>query len=369
MKLVVFQENLIKALTHASRSVASRPQLPVLSHLLLKTDQGRLQISATNLEIGLNLWLGAKIEKEGALTLPARLFTEFVASLPTASLDLTASESRLSVVCGSHRADFAGLAASEFPAVPVAKKKPHLNLTLDQLNFLAVQVVFASATDDSRPVLTGLLLRPVKGHLQAVATDGYRLSIKDLGPAAISLPAKGLLLPSRSVLEVTKIFTGQGDQKIGLFLDSNQLIFAGDEAEVVSRLLEGDFPDFEKIIPSSAATTITFDRQEMLRSVRLSSIFARDAANIIKCKVSRHGGIKISANAQQVGKSESTMAVKMTGEENQIAFNSHYLLDFLNSTDKEEISLEMTTPLAPGVFRPVGDASYFHLIMPVRVQE
>jgi DNA polymerase-3 subunit beta len=368
VKLTLLQENLLKALTHASRCVANRPQLPILSHLLLRTDKGRLQISATNLEIGLNFWLGAKIEKEGALALPARLFTEFVASLSPGSVELAGNENSLTLVCGSHQATFAGLSAAEFPPIPQGKNQADFALALNQLNHLVTEVVFAAASDDTRPVLTGLLLRLVNDRLQAVATDGYRLSVKDFGLSKITLPAKGLLLPARTFLEVTKIFVGKAEQTLGLSLDANQLIFAGEEAEIVSRLLEGDFPAFEKIIPQSKNTTITLDREELLRSVRLAAIFARDSANIVKFVI-HNCKLVISANTQQIGSSQSTLEAKTTGEDNQIAFNARYFLDFLNSTNAEEICLEMTTPLAPCVCRPVGDATYFHLIMPVRVQE
>jgi DNA polymerase-3 subunit beta len=368
MHLTVLQENLLKALTHANRAIANRPQLPVLSHLLLTTSQGRLQISATNLEIGLSLWLGVKIEKTGALTLPARLFTEFIASLPPGSVELLADHASLTATSGPHRATFSGLSASEFPPIPTAKNSPDFTLTFAQLQPLVTEVAFATATDDTRPVLTGLLLRSINRRLQAVATDGYRLSLKDLGPSSLSLPDKGLLLPSRALLEAVRIFTSKTDRKITLSLDSNQLIFAGDEAEIVSRLLDGSFPDFEKIIPQTQTTTITLDREELLRAVRLAAVFAHDSANIVKFAI-RRSHLTISSTTQQIGNSRSTLDARVVGENHQIAFNARYLLDFLNSTSAEEVTLATTTPLAPGVFRPVGDTSYLHLIMPVRVQE
>lgn len=371
MHVIVLQENLLTALTHTSRSIAARPQLPVLSHFLLASDKGRLRIAATNLEIGIQLWVGAKIDEEGAITVPARSLTEFVASLPPANVVITVQENQLTLECERHRADFTGLSASEFPSLPSVSTAKSLSLPTNLFDQLIKKVAFAAASDDARPVLTGILLRPLKEGFQVVATDGYRLSVERLAISIPHFPDNGLLIPSRALTEVAKVFSETSTEKIALALPdrANQLIFTGTEAEVTTRLLEGDFPAFEKIIPVSVTTKITFDREEMLRSVRLSSIFARDEANIIKFKISRHGGIKISAEAKQLGSSESEMEVKMTGEENQIAFNSRYLVDFLNSTTTEEVVLEMTTPLAPGVFRPVGDDNYFHLIMPVRVQE
>lgn len=375
MKLSVLQENLAKALSITSRSVSAKAQLPALSNILLATDRGRLKLSATNLETGINYWLGAKIEKEGTISIPAKILTEFVSSLPAEKIELETKENSLSLVCGSYQATFIGLPASEFPLVPTLKDKETASFPSEELFKAISQVVFAAAQDEGRPVLTGVLLLVKDGELILVATDGYRLSLKKMGKMKglqeVKEFIKGLIIPSRTLAEVGKIISDQEQGKeIGLAItpSSNQIIFSTNEAEVISRLIEGGFPEFEKIIPEKGTTKMIIDTAEFLKAVRTASIFARESANIVKLKI-QNSKLKISANAPQVGENLIDLEVTQEGEDNKIAFNSRYLLDLLNSVDSEQISFEMTTPLNPGVFTPVGDKSYRHIIMPVRVQE
>jgi DNA polymerase-3 subunit beta len=382
MKLSVLQENLAWGLTTASRSVATKAQLPVLGNVLLATDQGRLKLSATNLETGINLWLGAKIEHQGAISIPAKILSEYVASLPAEKIDLEIKENLLYLNCGNYQASFIGLPAGEFPNVPSLKGKPEISLTFKDLALAISQVAFAAAQDEGRPVLTGVLMQTKGENLILVATDGYRLSLKKLG----GLPGiqkvvefqKGLLIPARTLMEVGKIISiGEGEKILGLTVtpEENQVIFTTPDCEIVSRLIEGKFPDFEKILPEKGTTRITLDTQSLAMAVRIAAIFARESANIIKWKMENarlpagQGKLKISANAAQVGDNVSEIEVKLEGKGNSIAFNSRYLLDFLASVNSDLLNFEMTTPLNPGVFTPTGDKSYLHIIMPVRVQE
>lgn len=385
MKLSVLQENLAKGLGIVSRSVSTKAQLPALSNILLATDKGRLKLSATNLETGINYWLGAKIEKEGTISIPAKILTEFVSSLPSEKIELEIKDNSLNLICSSYSANFVGLPASEFPSVPTLKDKETFSFPSGELLKSISQVAFAAASDEGRPVLTGVLFQIKEDNLVLVATDGYRLSFKQMGKAkgvlAVKEFKKGLIIPSRTLSEVGKILSDQEQEKgIGLAItpSSNQIIFSTIEAEIVSRLIEGSFPEFEKIIPEKGTTKVILEKGEFIRAVRTASIFARESANIVKFKISAKSGsasggqnskFKISANAPQVGENLIELEVKQDGENNNIAFNSRYLLDFLNSLDSEQVSFEMTTPLNPGVFRPVGDSSYLHIIMPVRVQE
>jgi len=375
MKLSVLQENLAKGLSLVSRSVAPKAQLPVLGNILLATDKGRLKLSATNLETGINYWLGAKIEKEGAISVPAKILTEFVSSLPSEKIELEVKENSLNLICGFYQASFVGLPASEFPSVPTLKDKETFSFPSGELLKSISQVSFAAASDEGRPVLTGVLFQVKEDNLVLVATDGYRLSFKKMGKVRGVGEAKefkkGLIIPSRTLNEVGKILTDQEQEKgMGLTItpSSNQIIFSTTEAEIVSRLIEGSFPEFEKIIPEKGTTKVVLETQDFIQAVRTAAIFARESANIVKFAI-RNSQFAISSNAPQVGENLIELEIKQEGEDNKIAFNSRYLLDFLNSVDTEQISFEMTTPLNPGVFRPVGDPSYLHIIMPVRVQE
>ena len=375
MKVLTLQENLSKGLSLVSRVVSSKAQLPILSNILLATDKGRLKLSATNLETGINYWLGAKIEKEGAISVPAKTLTEFVSLLPPEKVQLEVKDSTLNIVSGSYSANLVGLPASEFPVVPSLKEEKTFSFSPEELLKGISQTIFAASQDEGRPVLTGVLFQLKDEDLILVATDGYRLSFRKMKAGKNLKEVKefqrGLIIPARVLGEVEKIISGsQQKEEISLAItsSSNQIIFVTPEAEIVSRLIEGSFPEFEKIIPEKWTTKVVLEKEGFLRAVRTASIFARESANIVKFKI-QNSKFKISANAPQVGDNLIELEAKQEGEENSIAFNSRFILDFLNSTEANEISFEMTTSLNPGIFRPAGDSSYFHIIMPVRVQE
>jgi DNA polymerase-3 subunit beta len=319
--------------------------------------------------------VGAKIEKEGTLSVPAKFLTEFVSSLPPEKIELEVQGNSLFISSGGYKANFVGLSSSEFPPVPTLKDKETIVFSSGDLARAISQVTFAAAQDEGRPQLTGVLLIIKADDLLMVATDGYRLSLKKLagikGIKDIKEFKKGLIIPSRTLIEIGRIINErEQSSEVGLAItpDSNQIIFSTNEAEIVSRLIEGAFPDFEKIIPEKGKTKIICETETLIRAVRMASIFARESANIIKLKT-QNSKLKISANATQVGENTSEIEAKSEGEENKIAFNSRYLLDFLNSVETEQVAFEMTNPLNPGVFKPVGDQSFLHIIMPVRVQE
>jgi DNA polymerase-3 subunit beta len=374
MKLSVLQENLAKGLATASHSVASRVQLPVLSNVLLTTDRGRLKLSATDLETGINYWLGAKVSREGTISIPAKVLTEFVASLPVEKVELETKENSLLISCGNYQAEFNGLAATEFPRIPSVKGKPDLTFAASDLIEAINQVALAAAQDEGRPVLTGVLFLVKGKHLILAATDGYRLSLKKLPTTKGIIESKelkkGLIIPARTLIELART-AGEGEKEnIGLTItkEANQAIFSTPDIEIVSRLIEGKYPDFEKIIPEKGKTNVAIDVAELTRAVRVAAIFAREAANVVRFKIDKKG-IEITANTAQVGRNVARVEAKVNGPESKIAFNSRYLLDLLGIINSEQINLEMSGALKPGVFTCTVDQSFLHIIMPVRVQE
>lgn len=371
MKLAILQEDLTHGLTIVSRSVAAKAALPILANILLTVDQGKLKLSATNLESGINLWLGAKIEKEGALTVPAKVLSEFVASLSPEKIELEAKETSLVITTPSAKATFLGTAAAEFPQIPLFSGKTTMVFPREELIKALLGVAFAAAQDEGRPVLTGVLLKEGDGEkISLVATDGYRLSIKNILLKEKNLEGS-LLLPAKTLLEVSRLAQEKQEdsQEIQMVLtaEKTQAVFRLANMEFSSRLLEGEFPDFEKIIPKTQTTKAEFDKEEFSRAVKTAAIFAREQANIVKIKLDE-GKMTISAETPQVGSNESEMMAKTEGEDLEIAFNCRFLLDFLNSTKGEEILFEGNGPLSPGVFKIKGDDSFLHLIMPVRLQ-
>jgi len=372
MKLQVLQENLNSGLLTASRTISSKAQLPILSNVLLKATKEGLQILATNLETGVNIKIGAKIDREGEITIPAKIFTEIVSSLSTERIDLEVVENTLKLTTNSYQATLNGLPATEFPKFPNYSSEDLFSLPAEKLLEAINQVAFAAATDDSRPILTGILFELEGKDLSLVATDGYRLSLKKV---EVNSPVKekiSLIIPARSLIEVSRVLEEEKEKKekilkMGFTKEQNQVVFVFPEIELFSRVIEGTFPDYQKIIPNSFTTKLILDREIFSREVKVVSIFARDSANIIKFKIQKDL-LEMSANSPQIGENKSSLEIKQEREEGEIAFNFRFLQGFLSAVNVQEISLEINGPLNPGVFRGAGDDSFLHIIMPVRLQ-
>lgn len=375
MKVSLLQENLAKGMGLVSRVVANKAQLPVLSNVLLATDKGKLRLSATNLETGMNLWLGGKIEGEGKLTVPAKIFNEVISSLPQETVVLEKEGEGLKISCGRFKSKINGIAAEEFPLMPSLRDgktiKETFSLDREAVEKGLGQVAMAAATDESRPIFTGVKMELDEKKLRLAATDGYRLSVKTVLNLKGLKKQKSLVVPARALMELVRAIAATETEAKEVVLaateEERQLIMAYGEVEVVTRILEGEFPDFDKIIPTSHTTAIVLDAEELLQAVRAAAVFAKDSANIVRFKVS-DSGLLISANAPQVGENEVELSGKKTGEDAEIAFNSRYLLEMLNVIEVKELKLEMSGPLSPGMFKPKEDNGLIHIIMPVRVQ-
>ncbi len=363
----ILQENLIKALNQTGRIIPAKPQLPILQHVLLEIIEGRLRIIATNLETTEIVWVGAKVEKEGSLCVPARLFTELIASLPQDAVYLSINDAALVIKSQGFTANIPGVSAKEFPPVPKIKEKTHSNTGKDEFCHVINRVLFAAATDEGRPLLTGVHVKQHDSELMFAATDGYRLSVKR---TALVLGFEAdMTIPSRALAEVVKT-SGEDKETKELTLaqtEEGQLVFGIGDTEIHTRRIDGEYPNFEKIIPRSFSTRAFLDREKLTRAVKSASIFARDNANIIRFYLDNQQ-LVVTANTPQVGENRVEMEARIDGEGGEIAFNSRFLLDFLANFPEEELLFEMTGSLNPGVFKPVKDESYFHVIMPVRVQ-
>lgn len=371
MKVQILQENLSKGLNIALRLISSKAQLPILSNVLLKTDKNRLLISATNLENGISLWIGAKVEKEGEITIPAKTLGEVVASLPADKIDLEVKESSLSLTCSGYKAKFNGIPASEFPKLPSYSEDNLIFLPAEKLLETINQVAFAAATDEGRPVLTGVLVKIQGKSLSLIATDGYRLSLKTMGLENSLKEDLSLILPAKTLMEVSRIIAEEKKEnlvvKMGYTKEQNQVVFVIPDLELYSRVIEGEFPNYEKIIPGNTTAKAVIDRENLGRAVKIVSVFARESANIVKMKI-KEGIMEMSANSPQIGENTNSLEVKTEGEEVEIAFNFRFLQGFLSAVPGQEVTLETTGSLNPGVFKEVGNDSFLHIIMPVRLQ-
>jgi DNA polymerase-3 subunit beta len=373
MKLSLLQENLNLALGNVSRFVSSKSQLPILNNILLSTDQGRLKLSATNLELSINYWIGAKIDQEGSITIPSKEITEFVSYLPSGKLDLSLKENNLLTLTSEKtESNFTTIPALDFPEFPSINPDTAFEIDLDVLSQTISQIAFSAALDDSRPVLTAILCQFSNDNLTLVATDGFRLSFKKI-KLINSLNLKTdkaitFLIPAKSLIEVTKLAKNNKKIKIGLTSDEHQVVFVLDDVELVSRLIEGDYPDYQKIIPDSYNTKVFINRDELLQSVKIASVFAKESANVVRINI-KSDNLELSANAPQIGQNKASVDAKIEGENMEIAFNYKFLTDFLNICKSPEILIELNENLTPGFFHDQSDPSFTHIIMPVRLQD
>ena len=373
MKVTSLQENLARGLQIAGRAVSTRGSLPILGNVLLRTENGRLKLTATNLEVGINVWVPAKVDDEGAITVPAKLFTDFVNSLPPGptELSLNVRTKTVHLKSGPYEANFKGLDAEEFPTIPVAPDKPTTKLAKSTLRRMIGEVAFVATTDDSRPVLTGVLTTFEGDKATMAAADPYRLSVRT---AALLSKVEGkieVIIPARSLQEVQRIIDDSEDP-VEIFITPNgsQVIFHTQEADLVSRVIEGQFPNYRQVIPTGkAATRIIVQREELLQATRLASLFARDSANMLRFQVdpSAQPPLVISATATEIGDNTAKVDATVDGQSTTIAFNSRFISDALGSVTAPEIALELGGPLAPGVIKIVGDDSYLHVVMPLRI--
>jgi DNA polymerase-3 subunit beta len=376
VKISCLQENLAKGLSIVGRAVASRSTLPVLSNVMLETDNGRLKLSTTNLELGINCWVGAKVEAEGATTVPARLLTDFINSLPPEQIDmeLAVRTQTLNARCARFEANIKGIDAQEFPIIPTTDDAERaIRLEPEDLRQMIDQVVFAAATDESRPILTGVLARFDGDQLTMAAADGFRLSVRS---ASLSQPVEEVIeviIPARALGELARISPDQEDW-VEVFITParNQILFHMRDVDLVSQLIEGKFPDYRQIIPSSHTTRTVLDTSGFLKAARVSHLFARDAANIVRVEIApgdelMPGHLTLAATSAELGDNVGQLDAIVEGDPIEIAFNAKYLIDVLSVVDTAQVALETSSASSPGVLRPVGDDDFVHVIMPMHI--
>lgn len=372
MKLTILASNLDKAVSVTSRSVASRPQLPVLANIKLSADKKGLEALSTDLEIGFKVRVGAKVEEEGEITVEARTLSELIKTLPAGKVQLETEREILKISADGVEVELPGIGAGEFPSIPSLQGKGQMEMSGKRLKKVVERVSSSAAADESRPVLTGMLWEIGKKSMVMVATDGYRLSKDKVKVDKIEkdLVGKRMVIPSRALVELVRVMEEGVDKVIGqLQEDKQQVIFQAGEIELVSRLLSGEFPPYEQIMPDDYKVKVRMGREEFEEAVKRAAIFARDSANIIKIKVEK-GDLLVSANSAQVGKSETRLPGEVEGKGLEVAFNSRYLLDYFKSVETEEIEMESLGGLKPGVFKQVGEGEdWVQVIMPVRVQK
>jgi DNA polymerase-3 subunit beta len=376
MNVSVMQENLARGLGIVSRAVSSRATLPVLANVLLRTQDSGLKLTATNLEIGINCWVPGKVAEEGEITVPAKLLTDLVSSFPNQRVDLVLSpkDRTLKVTCAGSKSSIKGIEADEFPVVAAIGDAPATSVDARALREALGEVVFAAATDESRPILTGVLTKLAGSRMTLAAADNYRIAVRHLELASPVSAEMVIVVPGRSYGELMRILPdGEASVEITVTPNKSQVLFHTEGIDLVSRLIEGQFPNYEPVIPSSHTSRAVVDREAFLSSARRASIFARDSANIVKIALGGEGvdgeeasAVSITAHAADIGDAADALEANLEGTPTTIAFNARYLIDVLSNLGADEAALELSGPLAPGVIRGVGKDDYVHVIMPVR---
>jgi DNA polymerase-3 subunit beta len=362
------QENLARGLQIVSRAVSSRNTLPVLANVLLRTEDAGLKLTATNLEIGITYWVPGKVETDGAVTVPARLIADLVNSLPAGErVDLELDGATLRIRSGRSQAQLRGIDAEEFPVIPSAGERPTTRISQRVLRQALAEVTFAAATDEARPILTGVLTRLEGDRMTLAAADNYRIAVKTI-PTLDPVEETSVVVPARSYQELMRVLADTDDPvDLVLAQSKNQVLFHLEGVDLVSRLIDGQFPNYQQVLPASHATRAVVDRDELLKAVRLSALIASSSANVVKLRLEGDGaGALTIAAAADVGETEGQLETTLEGEPVAIAFNARYLQEALQNVDAEQLALEFTGALSPGVLRPIGDDDYVHVIMPVR---
>ncbi len=374
MKVSCLQENLSKGLSLVSRAVASRSTLPVLGNILLATDNGRLRLSATNLELGITCWVGAKIDEDGSVTVPAKTFVDLVNTLPQdkVELELNVRTQTLNLVCGRTQAHLKGIDAQEFPLIPCADLDNSLELNVEDFKEMINQVAFAAATDEARPILTGVLAKIDGGTLKLEAADGFRLAVRTASlssPASVPVTA---VIPARALAELARIIGADEPVYMSLPPGRGQVIFHHGNVELVSQLIEGNFPDLTAVIPKNYTTRTVMPTEEFRKACRTSDIFAREAAHTARIKIKpgselTPGHVSISATSAETGDNVAEIDASVDGVAVEIAFNVKYLEDVLNVITTPNVALETSTATSPGIIRPVGRDDYLYVAMPMHM--
>jgi len=377
VKLSCLQENLAKGISIVSRVVSTRSVLPVLSNILLATEEGRLKLAATDLSTSITCWIGAKVEEDGQITIPARLLSDFVSTLPPAQIDmeLVTRTKSLHLKCAQFEADIHGIDAQDFPLIPSEVSDHKIEMPPAALRQMIEQVTLAAApAEEGRLVLTGTLAEFHDSQLTMVAADGFRLSLRKAQLSEEVPEPLDVIIPARALRELARVSVEEEDPiAIIVTPNRNQVLFRLSNVEIISQLIEGKFPDYNQIIPSSYGTRVLVSTHDLMRAVRISVLFSRDVANIVRLEVIpgselTPGRLRVESTAE-VGQNVGDLEAAVEGEQMEIAFNGRYLIDMLNVIGTEQVVLEATNPSRPGILKPVGDENLIYVIMPMHIKK
>ncbi|MFC1638678.1 DNA polymerase III subunit beta [Patescibacteria group bacterium] len=386
MKFSCTQENLRQGLSIVSHIANKSVNLPILENVLIRTEDSGLKMMTTNLEMAVSCSVRGKVEGKGEFTVPSKLFADYVGLLPKERVDVEQQEGALAVKCASFETRLNGINASEFPLIPSVERKRKFTVKVNELRSAVGQVLFAVASNESRPEISGVLFKfvPQSGGLKLVlaATDSYRLaersvSVKGDTPSTGSGQAGGeeqvsVIVPARAVSELVRILgvfkdTVDNPEDIEVVLSENQVLFSYNQVELISRTIDGKYPDYRQLVPGSFETEVKVQRDELVRAVKATALFSRTGLNDITLKFAAGQPVKISAKNPQTGEHASEVPGEVTGKENGITVNYRYFVDGVNNIETDQVSLQLIDGVSPCLLRPdKDDANYLYIVMPIR---
>jgi len=377
MKIICTQENLNKALNIVGKVVNKNTTLPILNNVLLKTDKNGLQLSATNLEIAVNYWIGGKIEEEGEITVPTKLFANFISNLPNGNVEIKTREDMVNIKCSGYKINIKGVDAREYPLSPKIEAVPFLKIKSEIFKKALSQVVPAISVSESRMEITGVLLDfsdIKKNKIVLVSTDSYRLAEKTLkvSPENISQEAlevlgdlRSVIIPRSTVQELVRDL-GEGDEVLDIIISENQIVFTFGSANILSRLIEGRYPDYRQIVPEKFLASAIINIKDISNAVRISGFFSASSNNSVKFHLGSDNKVEISSEASEIGNNNAKIEAKITGKDLEVVYNYKYLMDGLNSITGDEVVLDANDENSPSVIKSSKDDNFIYIIMPIR---
>jgi len=367
MKLVCTQENLNFSLNMVSHLASRSTNLPILNNVLIKAEQGEIQLITTNLEIGIKVLLRGKIEKEGTFTVNAKLLSDYVNLLPKENVEIETDDGNIKIKCKNYQTQIKGLEATEFPLLPQVEQKQKIVIESENLKEAINQVVFCTALDEARPEINGVLFKIEDKKLILAATDSYRLAEKKVELKDLDVSDNQYIVPLKTVQELQRVLFNQGEKEVIIYFNDNQIMFVVDGIELISRLIEGQYPDYQQIIPTDHKSKAKIKVTELLQAVKSASLFCKPGINDIKLTIipDKKEMVILASNAN-LGENITNLPVEIEGEENEIVFNYRFLIDGLNNIGAQQLEFEITSSSTPGLLRPEGNDNYLYIIMPIK---
>ncbi|HTL39615.1 MAG TPA: DNA polymerase III subunit beta [Methylomirabilota bacterium] len=366
MKLICTKENLKKGLFMVSRVVGSGNPLQVLNNILVKTDSGRIKLSSTNLEIGINTWVGGKVEEEGALTVPARLINEYINNLPSEKVTLESTENNsLNIESENYHTNIKGLSADDFPLIPQVVDEPFAKLDGEELKKALSETIWAAATNETQPEISGIFMGFEQDKMRLAATDRYRLAERLVQLKSSVISAKEVIIPSRTVSEVYKILSNVSGE-VEVYFSDSQVLFKFQDTELISRLIDGQYPDYRQIIPKEFKTEVDVERDELIHALKAAALFVPDSNNVT-VEITPDQGITVTASSMAAGENTTQIKASVTGMANSAVFNYRYLLDCLNNLSETSVKFKTINDASPAALVPVKRDNYTYIVMPIKL--